>query len=185
MINLLATATQQSPQMMQAAEMGGLAGAIMGGLFAIIIVIVLICLAIGILLLWLIYSAAKVASPQHQTMEPSMVWLLLIPVWHVYWNFKALPAVSRSLSATLRDKGIDQQGKDASGLQAGKIFAWIVVVMSIIEVISWITHAPPAQGGLSDLQHSIGWVAFIGFGFYIDYVIKVCKAKKLILSAEN
>ena len=170
---------------MQAAELGGLAGAIMGGVFAFIIVFALICFAIGILLLWLIYSAAKAASPQHQTMEPAMVWLLLIPFWNVYWHFKALPAVARSLSATLRDKGIDQQGKDASGLLAGKIFASIIVFMSIIEVISWITHAPPAQGGLSDVQHGIGWIGFFAFAFYLDYVIKVSKAKKLILSAGN
>lgn len=181
MIELLAT--QQSPQMMQAAELGGLAGAVMGGVFAFVIVIALICFAIGILLLWLIFSAAKAASPQHQTMEPSMVWLLLIPFWNVYWNFKALPAVSRSLSATLRDKGIDQQGKDANGLLAGKLFAWIVVVMFIFEVISWMEHAAPAQGGLSGLQHGIGWIGFSAFLFYLDYVIKVSKAKKLILSA--
>jgi len=190
MIELLATATQQSPQAMNAAEMGaaemgGFAGAVMGGFFAIIIVIGLAILALGIVLLWLIYDAAKAASPQHQTMNPSMVWLLLIPFWNVYWNFKALPAVTKSLSATLRDKGIDQQGKDASGLLAGKIFAWTVVFMSIIEVISWITHAPPAQGGLSDVQHGIGWIGFFAFAFYLDYVIKVSKAKKLILSAEN
>ena len=155
----------------------------MGGFFAIIIVIVLICVAFGIVLLWLIYDAAKAASPQHQTMKPSMVWLLLVPIWHVYWNFKALPAVSKSLSATLHDKGLDQQLDGDAGLQSGKIFAWIAVVVFIIEGASWATHTPPEQGGLSTAQHSIGWIALMAFAFYISYVIKVHKAKKLILSA--
>ena len=66
--------------------------------------VMFVLVALLIVALWRIYDAANAAAPAHRTMNPTMVWLLLIPVFNAFWNFKALPAVSNSLAATLRDK---------------------------------------------------------------------------------
>ena len=89
------------------------------------IVMVVLTLGFWCLINWLIFDAAKAAAPEHRTMKPGLVWLMLIPLFNVFWQFKALPAVSNSLKATLDAKG--QAGGDAGRL-VGLLFAWIAAV---------------------------------------------------------
>lgn len=146
--------------------------------------------AIGILIviLWLIYDAAKAADPKHQTMEPGFVWLLVIPVFNVFWNFRALPAVADSLSATLRDRG--KEGGDC-----GRLFGYL---WSLLMIAWWILfiigiaggHVMAFTGGSAASEVGLGLIEILRFisdlailAFVIVYIVQVQTAKSKIRSA--
>lgn len=67
-----------------------------------IIRIVAGCLFLGLLAIGIVYIAflsgvLRKCSPASRTMEPGMVWLLLVPLLNVVWNFLVVTALARSL----------------------------------------------------------------------------------------
>ena len=145
------------------------------GVVAGVLVIVLIFGVFGIIN-WLVVDAAKAATPEHQTMKPGLFWLMMIPLFNIFWAFKAMPAVSNSLKATLDDKG--QPGADV-GRTEGLIFAWLGVV-HVLEVI--ITGQPFGDHRLIPGLIS-GFMALVSVSLLIIYTVKVRRAKSRIVSA--
>jgi len=144
------------------------------------IVMVVLTLGMWCLINWLIVDAAKAAAPEHRTMKPGLVWLMLIPLFNVFWQFKALPAVSNSLKATLDAKG--QAGGDAGRL-VGLLFAWIAAV-HMLEII--VTGQPPfgERKPPTDPAVLISVVlTLVNLVVIITYTVKVRRAKKMILAA--
>ena len=135
-------------------------------------------LVLLVLALWRISDAAQAASPTHRTMNPALVWLLLIPVFQAFWNFKVFPAVSDSLAATLRDKGRDFGD---CGRSIGMIWAIVVAAMWALHFVFWLT------GGL--LGFAVAVLQIVGFVALVisavAYVVAVQSAKSAILQAER
>jgi hypothetical protein len=138
--------------------------------------------------LWRIFDAASAATPPHRTMEPSMIWLLLIPFFQVYWNFRALPAVSESLSATLHEKGLKP---DDCGRAIGRVWALLVLGIYLLHVILLAAEgfllSVGADGlvtiavALIGLSLLLAWLAV--FATIIIYVVKLQAAKSQIVAA--
>jgi len=138
--------------------------------------------------LWRIFDAANAATPAHRTMEPGMIWLLLIPIFQVYWNFRSLPAVSESLTATLRDKGLKP---DDCGRAIGRVWALLVLGIYILHVIEWAAEGflmSVGADGLVTIEMTLvglllllAWLAV--FACIIIYVVKVQAAKAQIVAA--
>jgi hypothetical protein len=51
-------------------------------------------------------SALAKCPPGSRTMEPGMVWLLLIPLFHLVWHFFVVMALGNSLGNEFRRRGI-------------------------------------------------------------------------------
>jgi hypothetical protein len=51
-------------------------------------------------------NALTKCAPASRTMEPGMVWLLLIPLFSVIWNFFVVMALAKSLGNEFRSRGI-------------------------------------------------------------------------------
>ena len=149
----------------------------------------LVLIVLLIVALWRIYDAAGAAAPVHRTMEPAMVWLLLIPVFNVFWNFKAFPAVSDSLAATLRDKGLDPGD---CGRTFGIVWAVLVMIIWILHVIAWITDITvsvvggPKAWAMMDvlgIMILLAWILLLAC--IVVYIVKVQAAKSRIMEAGN
>jgi len=137
--------------------------------------------------LWRIMDAANAAAPAHRTMEPGMIWLLLVPFFQVYWNFRALPAVSDSLAATMREKGLKP---DDCGRSIGMIWSLLVLGIYILHIISWTTEGFLISIGASGLVQIemtlmgmfvvLAWLAVCAC--IVIYIVKVQAAKSQILA---
>lgn len=148
----------------------------------------MVVIALLVLALWRIFDAANAAAPEHRTMEPGMIWLLLIPIFQVYWNFRALPEVSKSLAATMRDKGLNP---DDCGQGIGVVWSLLVVVLYILHIFDWTISGAlfvvGAEGVAEFALIPLGLLMIVGFlaicVCIVMYVVKVQAAKAQILAA--
>jgi hypothetical protein len=51
-------------------------------------------------------NALSKCAPMSRTMDPAMVWLMLIPVFHLIWGFFVVMALGNSLGNEFRRRGI-------------------------------------------------------------------------------
>ena len=147
---------------------------------ATIIVLVVIAIGIWCLINWLIVDAARAAAPEHRTMKPGLFWLMLIPLFNIFWAFKAMPAISNSLKATLDAKG--QAGGDA-GRFVGLLFAWIAAVHVLVLIV---TGQPPFGEAKPITDPAVlisALLTLVNLVIIIVYTVMVRSAKSRILAA--
>jgi hypothetical protein len=93
----------------------------------------------GILLVWLVlaifflltlHKALARCRPRNRTMEPGMVWLNLIPVFYLAWQFVTVLRVAESLRNEFRDRGWHRRGDNYS--QGVGITTCIMLILSCI-----------------------------------------------------
>lgn len=114
------------------------------GIMAVILVVALV---IAIFFLLTLSKALSRCSPRNRTMEPGQVWLNLIPLFNIVWQFVTVNRVSESLSNEFYARGWDRRGGEDYGKSVGTTYC----VMNVISLI-------PYCGGLFGL---IGLVCFI------------------------
>lgn len=56
--------------------------------------------------LLMLQNALNKCAPVSRTMEPGMVWLMLIPLFHLIWQFLVVVALAKSLGNEYRRRGI-------------------------------------------------------------------------------
>ncbi len=69
-------------------------------------------LLIGIFFLLTLHKALAKCHPRNRTMEPGMVWLNLIPLFNLVWQFITVVKVAESLEYEYRDRGWHRRGED-------------------------------------------------------------------------
>jgi hypothetical protein len=62
-------------------------------------------IAVGIFIIYLLYTCFQRIPPQHRLMEPAMVWLMLIPLFNIVWQFFVFIRLSRSFQQYFASKG--------------------------------------------------------------------------------
>ena len=55
---------------------------------------------------WLLMNAFEEIPKRHRLQEPEMVWLLMVPLFNFYWNFKVCPALAESFQAYFYSHGV-------------------------------------------------------------------------------
>jgi len=94
------------------AEVGAMLGAMMVG----IIIGVIIALVIAIFYLLTLSKALSRCSRDNRTMEPGMVWLNLIPLFNLVWQFITVLRVSESLRNEFESRGRRRAGDYGKGV---------------------------------------------------------------------
>ena len=128
--------------------------------FILVLIIVAILLVPAILYLITLQNTLKAISPENRKMEPGMVWLLLIPVFSMVWNFIVVDRMADSIQAELRKKGTNIAERPAYN---------VGIAMSIIFCIGWV----PFIGSLASIGGLICWII---------YWVKVAEFKRKIES---
>lgn len=126
----------------------------------IVLIIVAILLVPVILYLITLQNTLKAISPGNRKMEPGMVWLLLIPLFNIVWNFIVVNRMADSIQAELRKKGVDVMERPAYN---------VGLVMCIISCVTWISFI----GSLASIGGLICWII---------YWVKVAECKRKIES---
>ena len=158
-------------------------GEMVGGLLIVACGFLLVFAIVGLVFLWLIYSAARVADPSHQSMSPGLVWLLLIPLFNLFWMFKVFPSVADSLSATARDRGHDVGG---AGRGIGMSYCIVVLISTVVSFFSGgMNPGPEEMMAFNAVDGITSVLSFVALILLIVYVVKIQGAKKIILASGN
>jgi hypothetical protein len=159
------------------------AAGLIAGVLAFVACIFVVVLLIAVGLLFLIYKAAKTVPQDHRQIDPPMVWLMLIPLFNVYWAFVALPAVSRGLRAARTAVG--SQDQSDCGLGAANFVCIVNVINFIFSVAVWLSQVGKSGDQSSALTAVQGLVGLVLMVFYIIYVVKVHTSAKALLAESN
>ena len=126
----------------------------------------LIFLIPSVFFLLTLQKALTRVAPERRTMNPPMVWLGLIPLFSVVWNFFMVLALSKSLGAELTARNIPHENEPGktiglvwAGLSAACLVPGLGFLLGIPVLIMWIIYwvkiagfsakiADPAPGAL-------------------------------------
>ena len=108
---------------------------VLAGMMVFILIGLAVALAVAIVLLYLIYSCYQRIPPQHRQMEPWQVWLLLIPLFNLVWNFFVYPKLAKSYQSYFAE-----QGRTDVGDCGEKIGLWyaICAAVCIIPCVNYV-----------------------------------------------
>lgn len=128
--------------------------------FMVVLIAVAILLVPAILYLITLQNTLKAISPENRKMEPGMVWLLLIPLFNIVWNFIVVNRMADSIQAELRKKGTNVTERPAYN---------VGIALCIISCVTWI----PFIGSLASIGGLICWIV---------YWVKIAEFKRRIES---
>ncbi len=85
----------------------------------IFLFVFLIPLALNMIAIVIVYADYQRIPPRFRKLEPGLVWLLLIPCFHVVWNFFVYPRLAESYKACFDSIGDMSVGDCGRGLALG------------------------------------------------------------------
>lgn len=107
---------------------------------------------VGLLLAAIFYlltlqRALERCSPESRAMQPGMVWLMLIPLFNLVWQFFVVSRIARSLEAELRKRSmqvVPQPGKGVGLamciLSIGGIIPLLGALLGLAAFVCWIIY---------------------------------------------
>lgn len=93
-------------------------------------------LAIQAFICYLLSNCLKAIPAAHRKQEPNMVWLLMIPVFPIVWNFFVYPKISDSFKSYFDSVGRTDVGD--CGRQIGLVYC-ILVALCVIPYLNFLT----------------------------------------------
>lgn len=124
----------------------------MNPLMGLELVVVLACLCVGIAIaifyILTLSRALEKCAPQSRTMQPGMVWLLLVPLFNLVWQFFVVMAMSNSLGNEFRARGVvnappepgKQLGLGMSVCAVCAIIPFVGVLAGLANLVLWIMY---------------------------------------------
>jgi hypothetical protein len=116
----------------------------------------LIVLASVVLYVLALSNILKKCSPTSRTMQPAMVWLLLIPLFNLVWHFVVVLAVGRPLGNEFKARGIP-----LSDPEPGKSLGIAMCVCGVCGII-------PGVGLVYLILLFVYWGKISGFSRLLD-----------------
>ena len=86
------------------------------------------------LLIWGFYAntirrTLLLIAPENRLMSPEQAWLLIIPLFNIYWNFSVASRLADSLTNEFYDRKIAEE--ENPGRIAGVWYAWLFLLSNI------------------------------------------------------
>lgn len=129
-------------------------------------IIILFIMLSGIILLPLILylltlqKTLNLVRPENRHMEPGLVWLALIPIFSIIWNFFIVSKVAESLRLEFKQRNIQIQEEKpgyAIGLAYCILFCCTIIpvlglLTSIAGLVCWIIYWVKISGYKAELE---------------------------------
>jgi hypothetical protein len=122
-------------------------GALFAGIFTGLLIFAAIGLIPAIFYLLTLQKALNRCSPENRAMAPGMVWLMLIPLVNIVWQFFIVINVAKSLGAEFQKRGMVEEPDP--GKKIG-------MIMCILACCGWI----PLLGILCSLGALVCWIIY-------------------------
>lgn len=109
---------------------------------------VLVGLIIAIFYILTLVRALQKCAPQSRTMQPGMVWLLLIPLFGLVWHFFVVMGMSNSLGNEFRVRGMANAPQEP-GKQVGLgmcicavcgVIPYLGILASVAGLVLWVMY---------------------------------------------
>jgi hypothetical protein len=126
-------------------------GAILIGFAIIILGALLVLLVVNIFFILTLRKALMRCSEENRTMSPGLLWLNLIPLFSLIWNFFIVINVAESLHKEFQKRGIVAEPYPGKNLG----LAFSILAASTL-VLGWI----PIVGGLPGLAGFVCWIIY-------------------------
>lgn len=121
--------------------------AVLSALGGVAIVGFLLWLIPSIFFLLTLQKALTRVATERRTMNPPMVWLSLIPLFNVIWNFFVVNALAKSLDAELTARNIPHEAEPGktmgliwAGLTAACVIPGLGFLLGIPVLVIWIIY---------------------------------------------
>jgi hypothetical protein len=121
--------------------------AVLSAIGGVLAFFLLFWLVVTIFFLLTLQKALSRVAPERRTMNPPMVWLALIPLFSVVWNFFVVIALSKSLGAELTARNIPHEAEPGkligliwAGLTAACLIPGIGFLLGIPALVMWIIY---------------------------------------------
>jgi len=118
--------------------------------------------AIQAMICWYLVEAFRYIPERYRFQEPNRVWLLMVPFFNLYWNFKVLPALAESFQVFFYSRGIADV--DDCGERYARWYCYLAITW-LIPCVNFVT-------GIASLV------------LVILFLIEADKLKKRILATE-
>jgi hypothetical protein len=118
-------------------------------------VFLVVAFVIAIFFLLTLSKALSRCHHRNRTMEPGMVWLNLIPLFNLVWQFITVNRVAESLSNEFYDRGWDRKGEDY-GRSVGTTYC-------IMNLLGWIPYCGALFGIVGLVCFIIYWVKIANY----------------------
>jgi hypothetical protein len=104
-------------------------------------------------------NTLKLISPENRSMEPGHVWLALIPIFGLFWNFHIIGNMATSIQTECRKRNIpcDNDPGYALGrayciLICCSIIPWLGSLAAIAGLVCWIIYWVKISGYKAELE---------------------------------
>ncbi len=124
-------------------------------------------------------NTLKEVSVENRKMKPGQVWLLLIPLFSIYWLFEVVSKIADSLKAEFVSRNIEVD-EERPGYRIGIIYAIIGAVAPLLNMVSRLMQFPALESGIISLVLGLG-----SFVLWILYWVKVRGYRKMLVEAKN
>jgi hypothetical protein len=118
----------------------------MVGVMVVVVIIGLLLIPL-IFFLLMLQKTLQRCAPENREMEPTHVWLSLIPVFNLYWQFVIVMRVAGSLAKEFASRGI------AVEPEPGKFLGLMTCILALC---GWI----PVLGIITSLEGLVSWVMY-------------------------
>lgn len=127
------------------------------GLLIIGMIALIGMLVVGILFLLTISRTLRLVDYNNRLVQPDQVWLLLIPLFNLYWIFVLTRNVSYSIRNQFRDRGVAVPPKPTYAL--GLTFS-IASLLSTFSSWSFLVEIPQLVSSVLGLVATVAWIAY-------------------------
>jgi hypothetical protein len=93
-------------------------------------------LTLHIVICWFLADALRRIPERYRFQEPRLVWLLLIPIFNLWWNFKVYPAIAESFQVVFYSRGIADVDDCGEGL--ARAYCWLSL-STLIPCVNFLT----------------------------------------------
>ena len=119
------------------------------GILTLVLIIFVIMLVPKIFYLLTLQKALNRCSPECRAMNPGMVWLLLIPLFNLVWQFIVVLNMAKSLGAEFRKRGLPEEPEP--GQTMGLVMCVSSLLCAPLYIIFWIIYWVQIAGFSSKL----------------------------------
>src|SRR5262245_5927706 len=138
------------------------------GMLLCIAILLAIWLVIYILFLLNLHRTLAAVDQRNREMSPGLVWLILVPILHIFWPIIVVMKIENSLRNEFRDRGLPTRD-EGFARTVGMIWAWggvVNLVLSVFQNIAQAGDMQPVAMGLSLLSCPIALGVFICWIIY-------------------
>jgi hypothetical protein len=140
--------------------------ALAAGLLGLVCVVLVAAIVTMIFYFLTLQKALSRVAPHNRLMEPAMVWLALIPLFNIVWNFFIATRVPDSLRNEFKDQGRDDFSDYGKGV--GLAYAVLVAVSFAVSMM-----ANPILGGSPGLRMLTGPIGLAALVVLIIFWVRI------------